>query len=199
MEAHTNTLSHLVEAIEAIAANNDVGDEHQVTVSNIMAVVGRRAYGPLLLLVGLFSLSPATIVPGMTWFSAALTLLLSVQMMLGARHPWLPQRVLRARISRAAIRRACESLRSWARRIDAVLKPRLTALSEAPFVNVVGLFCAAAALATFPLGLIPLAPVAPGLAITLVGLGLFVRDGLLLLFGGMIVVGASALAFAAMG
>jgi hypothetical protein len=56
-------------------------------------------------------------------------------------------------------------------------------MTEPPFANFAGLACALAALVTFPLGLIPIAPLAPGLAVAFIGLGLFVRDGLLLLTG----------------
>jgi hypothetical protein len=190
-------MTALIEAIRALAANHDVGDARDIRVRDIMATVGRRAYGPLLLLIGLFSISPATILPGMTWFAAALTLLLCAQMIFGARHPWLPRRLLEVRLSRAVVRQICDSVGPWAARIDAVLKPRLTVLVEAPFVNIAGLFCAIAALATFPLGFIPVAPLVPGLAIALVGLGLLVKDGLLLLLSGAIVAGAIVLAWTA--
>jgi hypothetical protein len=192
-----HTLTGLIEAIRTLAANHDVGDTRDVRVRDIMATVERRAYGPLLLLIGLFSISPATILPGMTWAAAALTLLFCVQMTFGARHPWLPHRLLEARLARAVVRKICDSVEPWAARIDAVLKPRLTFLAEPPFVNIAGLFCAIAALATFPLGLIPMAPIVPGLAIAFVGLGLLVKDGLLLLLSGTIVVGAIALAWTA--
>lgn len=184
----------LVENVTAMAASHDTGGVRDVSVRAILNAAGRRTFGPLLLILGLFSISPATVVPGMTWLAAAVTLLLSVQMTLGARHPWLPRRLLDACISRGSVRAATERVLPWARRFDAFLKPRLTVLTEAPFVNIAGVLCAAAALATFPLGFIPVAPVAPGLAITLVGLGLFVRDGLLLLFGGLLVGGALWLA-----
>lgn len=134
--------------------------------------------------------------PGMTWFAAGLTLLLSLQLTLGAKRPWLPVSLLRVLVSREAIHAGAESLRKWARRIDTVLQPRLVVLSEPPFANIAGLACALAAIATFPLGLIPIAPLAPGMAITLIGLGLFARDGLLLLTGGVVMGGALWIAYA---
>jgi hypothetical protein len=194
---HTSSprsFTHLVDNISALANNHDLGGVRDVSVKDILSAAGRRTFGPLLLIVGLFSISPATIVPGMTWASAAIALLLSLQMTLGARHPWLPHQVLNACMTRASVRSASEYFRPWAERIDSFLRPRLMILSEAPFVNIAGLLCVVAALVTFPLGLIPVAPVAPGLAITLVGLGLFVRDGVLLLFGAMLVGGALWLA-----
>lgn len=36
------------------------------TLGDITEAVGRRTYGPMLLIIGLFAISPATIVPGMT-------------------------------------------------------------------------------------------------------------------------------------
>jgi hypothetical protein len=191
-----HTFAHFVEAIAAMANNHNVGGEREITVGYFLSAAGRRTYGPLLLLIGLFSISPATIVPGMTWFAACLTLLLSLQLALGAKHPWLPASLLRVRIARDAIRAGAEGMRKWARRIDTLLKPRLVSLSEAPFANLAGLACALAALATFPLGLIPAAPLAPGVAVACIGLGLFARDGLLLLTGGAVMGGAIWLAYA---
>mgnify|MGYP002624386605 CR=1 FL=1 len=192
------SFSRLLEAIDELAANRQVGNGLEVNVEDIAAVIGPRAYGPLLVVIGLFSISPATIAPGMTWFAAALTLVLSLQMTFGARHPWLPAALLRAHVSRSAIHATCEALRPWARRVDAIVKPRLVLFAEPPFMNLAGLFCVAAALATFPLGLIPVAPVLPGFAIVLVGIGLLVKDGLLLLVGGALVAAALGLAYAAL-
>jgi hypothetical protein len=170
----------VVDRLAALAEDRIDDAANEVSVGDVLVSVGRRTYGPLLLAIGLFSISPATIVPGMTWFSALLTLLLSMQIALGSHHPWLPKSALDARLSRTAIRKAALSARPWARRLDAMFRPRLTFLAEPPFVNLAGWICVAAALATFPLGLIPVAPVAPGLAIVLFGIALTARDGLLL-------------------
>ena len=191
-----HTLAELVEAIASMANNHDVGGEREITVDDVLSAAGRRTYGPLLLLIGLFSISPATIVPGMTWFAAGLTLFLSLQLTLGAKRPWLPPGLLRVHVSRDAIRAGAESMRTWARRLDTLLQPRLVFLSESPFANLAGLACALAALATFPLGLIPVAPLAPGIAVAFIGLGLFARDGLLLLTGAVVMGGALWLAYA---
>lgn len=194
-----HTFAQLVEAIAAMANNHAADGEREVTVQHVLLAAGRRTFGPLLLLVAVFAISPATIMPGMTWLAASLTLLLSLQLMFGARRPWLPPSLLRVRVSRDAIRAGVESMRRWARRLDAVLQPRLVFLCEPPFANVAGLACALAALATFPLGLIPIAPLAPGVAVAIIGLGLVARDGLLLLAGGVVLGGALWLAYISFG
>lgn len=141
-------------------------------------------------MIGLFAISPATVLPGMTWFAAALTLLVAGQMALGMRRIWLPQKALGATLPRDKVHEGLEKARPIARRIDGVLKPRLTFLAKPPFVNLVALFCIAAALITFPLGLIPLAPIVPGLAVVFFGLGMTAQDGLWLSLG-MLVLGAA--------
>lgn len=171
------------------------GDAQTVTLHALLTTIGRRAYGPLLLFIGLFSISPATIVPGMTWLSAALTLVIAGQMALGLDHPWLPRRALEARFSRTALRTSVERARPWARRIDLLLKPRLHALARPPLVNFVALACVAAALITFPLGFIPFAPLAPGFAIVLFGLGMTAHDGFVLALGAALVAGAGYAAY----
>lgn len=159
----------------------DADADGQIAVGDIMARIGRRSYGPLLLFIGLFSISPATAVPGMTWLSAALTLIVALQMAIGMSRPWLPKGLTERTISGEGMKKGADGLRPWARRIDALLKPSLTFLSAPPFVNVVALVCVAAALITVPLGFIPLAPIVPGLAIVIIGLGLTARDGRILL------------------
>ena len=60
-----------------------------------------------------------------------------------------------------------------------------------PVQVLLALVCVAAALITFPLGFIPFAPILPGLAVILVGLGLTARDGVLLSAAGIVVLAAS--------
>ncbi|MEZ5959264.1 MAG: exopolysaccharide biosynthesis protein [Hyphomonadaceae bacterium] len=178
--APTN-LNGVLDEIVAKCDGDDTPD--RLTFGEILEAVGRRSYGPLLLVIGLFAISPATIVPGMTWLAAALTLVVAGQMALGLPRIWLPKKALEAQLPRDAVKAGIEKGRGLARTIDKLLKPRLTFLSKPPFVNLVALMVIAAALVTFPLGLIPFAPLAPGLAVVFFGLGMVARDGLWLALG----------------
>jgi hypothetical protein len=182
-------LSQVLDQIGERIAKPDAQDG--VTLREILDAVGRRSYGPLLLIIGLFSISPATIVPGMTWFSAALTLIVAVQMALGMQRTWLPRKALDMAFSHENVAKGVAQFRPWAKRVDRVLVPRLEFLADPPFVNLVALFCVAAALVTIPLGFIPFAPLAPGLAIVFFGLGMTARDGLWL-FAGAVACGVAA-------
>ena len=162
--------SNLEDALDEIAAKCDDDDTPEsLTLDEILDSVGRRSYGPLLLVIGLFAISPATIIPGMTWLAAALTLLVAGQMALGMPRIWLPRKALQAQVPRDAVRSGIEKSRGAAKAVDKLLKPRLTFLSKPPFVNLVALMVILAALITFPLGLIPFAPLAPGLAVSVLG------------------------------
>jgi hypothetical protein len=177
--------------LDEIAAKCDKDDSpDSLTLDELLDSVGRRSYGPLLLVIGLFAISPATVVPGMTWLAAALTLVVAGQMALGLPRIWLPKKALQAELPRNAVKAGVEKSRGIAKAIDELLKSRLTFLSKPPFVNVVALLIITAALITFPLGLIPFAPLAPGLAVVFFGLGMVARDGLWLALGAVAMAGA---------
>lgn len=156
-----------------------------LTVGEVVAAIGRRAYGPLLLVIGLFAISPATIVPGMTWLSAAIILLIAGQMALGLKQPWLPQALTKLTVPRDPLLNFLGKVRPRVVRMEegGVLRTRWPLLSNPPLVNVVALSIVAAALVTFPLGLIPFAPLAPGIAVVVFGVGMTARDGVWLLAG----------------
>lgn len=161
-----------------------------VTVGQLLKAVGRRAHGPILLLLGVIAVSPLTVIPGATWIVALLTLLFAGQVVLGLRHPWLPGRLLDTSFDRKYLVEGARAGAKFAATLDALVKPRLTFLTEAPFLQLAALACLGAALITFPLGVVPFAPMLPGLTILLFGLALTARDGAVLLLAAMTLTGA---------
>ncbi|PZO56202.1 MAG: polysaccharide synthesis protein exod [Alphaproteobacteria bacterium] len=191
-EREPDNLSEVLDDIEQTA---DAQPEAQpLTLGDLLDSVGRRSYGPLLLLIGLFAISPATALPLMTWATAVLTLVVAGQMAVGLPNIWLPKAARNIRIGRRTVHDSIEKGRPAARWIDHLLRKRLEFLSKPPFVNIVALCVIAAALITFPLGLVPLLPLIPGIAIVAFGLGMTARDGVWLLLGTLIVGGAFWLA-----
>lgn len=170
---------------------NTEGEE--VTIRELLQAVGRRAYGPVLLLLGFIAVSPLTIIPGANWFVATLTLIFTLQIVVGRRIPWLPKSALDFRFKRSLLVQGAGAGEQYAHMIDALVRPRLTFLTEAPFVQVVALICVMAALITYPLGLVPFGPLLPSLTILLFGLALTARDGVVVLLAAMAFGGASVL------
>jgi hypothetical protein len=179
--AHDGLIDMLDELSLAVNARSA---SDNVKVGVLIDAAARRSYGPLLLFVGLFAISPATILPGMTSLTAIVILLIAVQMGLGVRRPWLPRRVRRFEVPRRLVLDLIAAARPAVGRIDgAWLRPRLEFLLRPPFLPVVALCVALAALVTLPLSFIPLAPLAPSAAIVFFGLAMAARDGLWLAFG----------------
>lgn len=162
----------------------------KVSVESLLNAVGRRAYGPILLLLGVIATSPIAAVPGLNWVFALLTLVIAMQILIGKDFPWVPQRILAFEFKRETMVNGLTKMEPYAVRVDKFLKPRLTFLSDPPFVQMVALICIVAALVTFPLGLVPFGPLLPSLAILFFGLGLTARDGVMLVLSGLGLAGA---------
>lgn len=187
----TSLLDVLQGKIDSDRSNG--GDAQSVTVEEVMELIGRRAYGPLLLIIGLISISPATAIPLATSIFATITLLIGVQMLLHKERPWMPKAALRMKLDERKLAKFIKSARPTAGAVDKVIKPRLQFLAKPPGAYLMALVVVLAALATYPLSLIPVAPLAPGLTVVLVGLGLTAKDGLLLGLGAIILLGAVGL------
>lgn len=175
-------LTGVLDEIENRAHAEAQGDG-ALSVADLFDAVGRRSFGPVLLAIGVFAISPATAVPGLTWVSAALSFVVCAHIAVGAQRLWLPRKFLDVAIPEQPLVTFIDKLRPSARSIDKVLKPRLTFLTNTPFVNLVGLTGMLAALVTFPLGFVPFAPLLPGIATVLIGLGMTARDGVVILLG----------------
>ena len=161
-----------------------------VSVGDLLRIVGPRSYGPLILLLGFLAVSPLTIIPGATWVVALLTLLITGQIVLGRSRPWVPARLLRFTFRRAHLVAGTNGARGWAEVFDRILHPRLSFLTRKPFLQVVALMCVLAALVTFPLGLVPFGPLLPGITILVFGLGLMARDGVVILLASASLIGS---------
>ena len=160
-----------------------------VTLGELMRIVERRSFGAVILLLGVIAISPLTIVPGATWTVAAVTLMFSLQLMF-ARHPVLPKQLMTMKMPRPALESFVRSMRQAAHIADNITGPRLIFLTQQPFVIAVGIVCVLASLVTFPLGLVPLGPVLPGLSIVLMGIGLTARDGVFLFLSTLAMAGS---------
>ena len=175
--AEVNNLCSLLRSI----VENTEGDT--VSIEDLLNAVGRRSYGPVLLLLGFVAVSPLTIVPGANWLVALIVLVFAVQLLLGLKHPWIPKSALKFSFPRSALESGATAAEKYVHIVDQFVKPRLTFLTGYPFVMLVALVCIAAALITFPLGVFPFGPLLPSLTILILGLGLTGRDGLVILFG----------------
>lgn len=161
-----------------------------VSVGDLLNAVGRRSYGPVLLLLGFIAISPLTIIPGANVLVALITLIFAGQMVVGRHHPWIPKKALEFSFPRKHLIAGVAMADKYVAQIDRFLKPRQTFLTRSPFVQLVALACVGAALVTLPLSFVPLGPVVPSLAVLLFGLAITARDGFVIVLAGASLAGA---------
>lgn len=177
-----NEDSSLMELIDSI--ENMEQDASQVSVDDVVHAVGRRSFGPLLLVAGLITLTPIIgDIPGMPTLMAVLVLLVSAQLLLGREAFWLPKWLLKRSLSRQKFDKGLKLMKKPARWIDRMLRVRLPWLTGYIGIRVTAVVCLLIALAMPPMEFIPFSANGAGLALALLGLGLVARDGIVLLMG----------------
>lgn len=168
---------------------------HTTSVGDLLDAFQRRAYGPLLFVIGLIALSPVGAIPGASIACGTLVVLLAVQMSLGEGAPWVPQALRRVRVDGERARHSIDWAAPYARRLGKVTRARWEEVHDGRAIHVVvGALCVLA-LSMYPLALVPWGALPAAAGITVIGLGLLTRDGVLILAGEALAVAAAGLGF----
>jgi hypothetical protein len=153
-----------------------------ITIGEIIAAFGERAFGFVLILFSLPNCVPAP--PGLAGIVGTPVLIFGLQMMLGHKRPWLPGFVLRRSVSVAKFRRLIDIAEPRLRKLEAFCKPRLVGLFGPLGDRAVGLFAvlvAVSVLIPFPGTNSP-----PSIALVIASIAVMEEDGYLLLAGYLI-------------
>lgn len=153
----------------------------ETDLKSVVESLGDRAFGPVLALSGLIMVTPLGAIPGMPIALAAVIISFSLQLLLGRETPWLPQTLRRIRFKQKSITSARERVEPILSFIDGAVRPRLPWASHIYVRKLAAVFAIFIALLLIPLGAVPFGVAIPGLVLTLIGLGILARDGLLLL------------------
>ncbi|WP_106478029.1 exopolysaccharide biosynthesis protein [Phytohalomonas tamaricis] len=157
-------------------------DSNRVTIDAVISAVGRRAFGPILLLTGMITLMPIIgDIPGMPTLMAVLVLLVSGQLLLRRDTFWLPNWLLNRSIACNKLNKALDWMRPPARIIDRFLKQRFTFLTHRLGTHIVAVFCIIVALGMPVMEFIPFSANGAGVALSMFGLSLIADDGLMAL------------------
>lgn len=166
---------------------------HYVSVDRIMDAVGRRSFGPVVLMVGLILVTPLSGMPGMPTLSGLLILITLSQLLLGHDHIWLPDWLLRRQVPRARLMRGLEFLHPLARLLDSISQPRLTVLVKGIGLDVMAMVCVFLGFVMPVTEVVPFSASLVGLALMAFGLAMIARDGLIALFAWTLTIVAPAL------
>ncbi|MEX0311958.1 MAG: exopolysaccharide biosynthesis protein [Tateyamaria sp.] len=154
-------------------------DGEAVSLFSILQQLHERAFGLFLLVLALPCCIP--FLYGIPQIVAMPLMFVSAQILLGRRVPWLPTKLGTRTISAEGLNTLAQRSAPWLKRIEAVSKPRLAALTLPPADRVIGF-----ALVLFSASILVPLPgtnTVPGFAVVLVAMGLLQRDGILVLVG----------------
>lgn len=181
----------LLDTLDTVAARTD---GETTRLGTIFDALEERGYGPLIMILSVLVVMPTGMIPGVPAIVGLCLVLIGLQMALGRARPWFPARLEGFELDDAKLSETVEKARPWAKRLSVVLRPRLGALTGGAVSNrLIAAALCAAGVVMVPLGFVPGLPLALGLATLLLGLGMTVRDGLVIFVGyGVFVLGVYA-------
>jgi hypothetical protein len=153
-----------------------------VTLDWTLAQLHERAFGLFLLILALPCCIP--FLYGVPQIVSLPLMFVSFQILLGRRAPWLPAKLGARTVDAEGLATVARRAGPWLRRIEAISRPRLSALTRPPLDRVVGL-----ALVLFSASILvplPATNTVPGFAVVLVAMGLLQRDGVFVILGAVL-------------
>lgn len=158
-------------------------DRERVSVGDLLAAMGDRAFGALMLVFAIPNLVPTP--PGTSGILGLPLVILTAQLMLGQK-PWLPQFVARRSMLRADFAGLVNRAVPWLGKAERLLHPRLSVLVQPPAEYAIGAVCLL--LAIILILPIPLGNILPALAICLYSFAILGKDGIWAIVGSVIAI-----------
>tara|TARA_R110000787_G_scaffold71794_11_gene159969 strand:- start:12813 stop:13397 length:585 start_codon:yes stop_codon:yes gene_type:complete len=183
--------NHPLPNILTTAADEAPGDK--VSFGDLLDLWEDRTFGPIFTILGLMIvLPPLGAIPGLPLLIGMVLVLFAFQMMVGTTHVWVPDTVEKLSVSKKKVRTANDKAKGVLKELDSWVTDRLSWATSQPARQIAAGVVMMLGLTLIPLEMVPFAVAVPGLAITMIGLAIFARDGLLML-------GALGLSLAAFG
>lgn len=169
-------------------------DQDKVSVSDIQDTIGQRSFGPFLFVPALIEISPVGGIPGVPTILALIIALFAVQMLFGRDHFWIPDFLGDRSVRGEKLGKGLNKIRPLVRWLDRISRARLSWATSKGALRLIAVLCVLLATSIPPLELLPFASTVPFSAICLFGLGITTRDGVVVVLGLMVSVGAFVLA-----
>jgi len=180
MTAHPDANPTVPETISRrLTRLGEEAEQSEVPLAWILAQLHERAFGLFLLVLALPCCIP--FLYGVPQVVALPLMFVAAQIALGRVVPWLPQKLAARTVAKTSLETLARRAGPWLRRIEAVSRPRLSALTRRPLDRIVGI-----ALVVFSASILVPLPgtnTVPGIAVVIIAMGLLQRDGILVLLG----------------
>lgn len=175
MPRRTTSLGSILDRIEALDGDGPV------SLGEIVRLTGKASFAPMLIIPAIALVSPLSGIPFFSSMMGMIIFLVSVQMLLRRKHLWLPDWLLSLKAERTRVRKAFQMLHPFVAWLDRHTHRRLTILTHRPFVFIPQLLCVVSGMILPMMELIPFSSTMVGLSVSLLAIGMFARDGVLLL------------------
>lgn len=161
---------------ETVRSKGDADDPTPM-LGDLVALLGKRSFGIVLVLFGLPNLLP---VPGLPILCGVIVGVVALQMLRGHDALVLPRWLAQRRVKRRDLQNVLEKSEPTLRWFERVMRPRLLALTDVQAQRAIGALVMVMALCLMsPIPFIGGIP--PGIAVILVGLAMAERDGVVML------------------
>ena len=156
----------------------------EIKLVDILALAEERIFGFLLVILSLPSALPVP-APGYSVPFGILMFLLAIQLIFGAKYPWLPEKMLKGSMKLERVQKFVKAGIPWLKRIEALTRPRMTSIcSSLPGRVTIGV---AIALMSISMMIpIPGTNTLPAIGIFVTAFGLQEDDGFISL-GGLVI------------
>jgi len=169
---------------------DDVIIEDSADLKSIIESFGDRAFGPVMLLSGLFMLTPLGAIPMVPAAFGLVVITFAVQLLMRRETPWMPNVLAKVKVSSSRLQQVKRKATPILARIDGIIRPRMEWAAKGPFQILAALIAIILSMAMVPLGAVPFAVCIPGFVIGLLGLGITARDGIMMLIAFTLSLGA---------
>ncbi len=157
-----------------------------IQFADLLSITQQRIFGFLFVIIALPSALPIP-APGYSIPFGIVMFLLAMQLILGAKEPWLPQRIRRYQLELQQVQYFVTKGTPWLKRLESVTRPRFTYLCTSSLGRVI-LGSAIALMSVSMMVPIPGTNTLPAISIFVMGFGLQEDDGLISLMGFVIAV-----------
>ncbi len=168
----------------------------RVTFREVLTVLRHRAFGFTLLIFALPCCLPMP--PGIPTVCGVGLVVIALNLIAGRQRLWLPSAIADKSVARSDLQRLVERAVPYLERLERICKPRFAIVTDPVGKVLIGLVI-------LVLGFVMILPIPflgnipPGVAATVIAIGMAERDGLIVLIGMVVSIAAVALASVATG
>jgi len=181
--------------LESLIDGIEESGEGSFSVEDVMDTFAHRSVGALISVFAFLAALPLVgAIPGMSIVTATLILLVLAQSLFHRRGGiWVPRFIAKRKIGKKTFEKGSERVRPFLRRMDRRMRPRLKGLTYGRLPRLVMVVSIVVMTLTFyPLAIVPYGVTAPSFGVLALGLAMMSGDGLLALFGYMMMLATLA-------